>query len=67
MADFFDRFQPPGPRDEPRVSAYCAWCGGEIYVGEPVTTYANGDKTHDGRCEDAHMAAELGRVRTIAD
>ncbi|WP_342439313.1 hypothetical protein NSS79_10580 [Paenibacillus sp. FSL L8-0436] len=59
-----ERFQSP---DEPSVFATCAWCGGEIYVGDPVTTFANGDKTHDGRCEDEYVRAELGLERTIAE
>lgn len=63
MTDF-DRFLPP---NEPRVSANCAWCNDAIYVGDAVTIFADGERTHDGDCEDAHMAAELGRVRTIAE
>lgn len=59
-----ERFRPP---DEPLVSAYCAWCGGEIYVGDTVTSFANGDKTHEGRCEDEYIRAELGVERTIAE
>lgn len=62
-----ERFQPPNElRDLPPVSAMCAWCGGEIYVGDPVTTFANGDKTHDGHCEDEYIAAELGLMRETA-
>lgn len=59
-----ERFPPP---TEPRFSASCTYCGGEIYVGDAVTIFADGERTHDGDCEDAHMAAELGRVRTIAE
>jgi hypothetical protein len=59
-----ERFQPPS---EPRVSAYCAWCSGEIYVGNGVTSYTNGDKTHDGECENAYVVAETGLERTIAE
>jgi hypothetical protein len=59
-----ERFQPPS---EPDVIGKCAWCGGEIYAGDPVTIFADGERTHDGECEEAHMAAELGRVRTIAE
>lgn len=59
-----ERFQPP---TEPRVAAKCAWCGGEIYVGDPMTAYVNGDKTHDGECENAYVAAELGVERLIAE
>ncbi|MNM97068.1 hypothetical protein D3C81_1095640 [compost metagenome] len=58
-----ERFQPP---DEPPVSAYCTWCGGEVYVGNPVILFANGDKTHDGRCEDEYVRAELGIERAVA-
>ncbi|WP_342480431.1 hypothetical protein NST07_25800 [Paenibacillus sp. FSL L8-0340] len=59
-----ERFQPP---DEPRVSAYCAWCDGEIYVGDVCTSFTGGYRTHEGRCEDEYIRAELGIERTIAD
>jgi hypothetical protein len=62
----FDRFRPPGPRDDPRVSAYCAWCGGEIYVGDEFTAYSNGDRTHIGHCENEYVMAELGIMRETA-
>ena len=60
----FERFQESV---EPPVSANCAWCNDAIYVGDAVTIFADGERTHDGECEVAHMAAELGRVRTIAE
>lgn len=59
-----DRFQPP---NEPRVHAYCAWCRDEIYVGDAVTTYSNGDRTHSGECEDEYIRAEFGIERIVAE
>ncbi|CAM2952809.1 hypothetical protein PASE110613_09230 [Paenibacillus sediminis] len=63
----FDRFRSPGPNDEPRVAAYCVWCDGEIYAGDEMTTYANGDQTHDGHCENEYVRAELGIERVTAE
>lgn len=60
----YDRFQPP---TEPHVSANCAYCGGEIYVGDELIRYMNGDATHEGDCENGYVAAELGIMRTVAD
>lgn len=55
-----DRFQPP---DEPEVIvAHCAFCGGEIYANDEMTTYYNSDQTH-GKCENEYVTAELGIVR----
>lgn len=63
MCDF-DRFQPP---DEPEVIvAHCAFCGGEIYAGDEITTYRSGDKTHIGHCENEYVTAELGIERRQA-
>ncbi|MEK5414373.1 hypothetical protein [Paenibacillus sp. FSL L8-0708] len=59
-----ERFPPP---TEPRVSANCTYCGGEIYVGDELTRYMNGDATHEGDCENGYVAEELGITRTIAD
>lgn len=59
-----ERFQPPS---EPRVSAKCAWCGGEIYVGEGYTRYANGSISHMDACEDVYVAVVLGIERVYAD
>ncbi|MEK3988020.1 hypothetical protein MHB77_32350 [Paenibacillus sp. FSL K6-3166] len=59
-----ERFSPP---IEPRVSALCMYCGGDIYVGDEITWYSNGDVTHEGDCENGYVAAELGIMRTIAE
>jgi hypothetical protein len=59
-----ERFQTP---TEPRVAAKCVWCSGEIYVGDTFTLYSNEDMTHDGDCENAYVAAELGIERLIAE
>ncbi|OMC96224.1 hypothetical protein MKX34_23955 [Paenibacillus sp. FSL R5-0636] len=59
-----ERFQPP---TEPRVSANCTYCGGEIYVGDELIRYMNGDATHEGDCENGYVAEELGIMRTIAE
>ncbi|MEK5395999.1 hypothetical protein [Paenibacillus sp. FSL K6-2859] len=59
-----DRFPPP---DEPRVSAVCAYCGGEIYVGDTLVLYANNDTSHEGECESGYIAAELGLERLVAE
>ncbi|SDW23109.1 hypothetical protein [Paenibacillus sp. PDC88] len=59
-----DRFKPP---DEPEIIvSWCAYCGVEIYEGSEMTTYSNGDKTHDGHCENEYVKAELGIERVIA-
>lgn len=55
----FDRFQPP---EETDPIARCTYCGADIYAGDDVTGYANGDITHRG-CEDAYVTLELGLVR----
>lgn len=60
---YFDRFQPPTLRDEPRVNARCAWCGGEIYVGDEIVRYKSGDRTHGEICESEYVMAELGIER----
>lgn len=59
-----ERFKPPS---EPAVVAKCTWCGGEIYVGDTFVLYANEDITHEGDCENAYVAAELGIERLIAE
>lgn len=64
MTQLDERFLPP---TEPRVSTLCTYCGGEIYVGDELTRYANGDATHEGDCENGYVAAELGFERTIAE
>lgn len=64
MTDF-DRFQPPGPRDELVIWAYCAWCGEPIYVGDRVTAYADGDKTHREH-EQEYVTVALGIFRGTA-
>ncbi|WP_449600321.1 hypothetical protein [Paenibacillus sp. Marseille-Q9583] len=58
-----ERFQLP---TEPPVFALCTYCGGEIYAGDEITRYASGDATHEGDCENAYVAAELGIMREIA-
>ncbi len=62
-----DRFQPPGPRDEPRISAYCAWCGGEIYVGDGVTSVYDPEPilVH-AACEHAWIECNVVHERGIA-
>lgn len=63
----FDRFQPPGSRDEPHISAYCAWCGGEIYVGDDVTSVYDPepDLVH-AACEHAWIASNVVHDRGVA-
>lgn len=55
-----ERFQSPS---EPAPIAICTYCGGEIYEGDAVTRYNNGDRTHDGHCENEYVTAELGIER----
>lgn len=57
----FDRFQPPDERVE--IVGYCAYCGEPIERGSFVTTYASGERTHDGFCEEQYVESELGIVR----
>jgi hypothetical protein len=49
------RFQPPGPRDEPRTIARCIDlnCGGEIYVGDEVVRFTDG-LVHE-HCEVSYL------------
>jgi|GEM_PF-3062207 len=60
------RFAPPGPRDEPRVVCYCAWCGGEIYEGDTVTTVSDlADNPIHDRCEFAWVESCVIKERGV--
>ncbi|WP_339273768.1 hypothetical protein MKY59_21475 [Paenibacillus sp. FSL W8-0426] len=61
MSGSFDRFPPPGERV--KIACYCAYCGEPIERGSFVTTYASGERTHDGFCEEQYVENELGIVR----
>ncbi|MNT58841.1 hypothetical protein D3C72_1963050 [compost metagenome] len=63
----FDRFQPPGPRDERRTIRICAWCGGDIYVGDTVTSvYAYNAVLHS-ECEYAWIESSVIKERGVID
>lgn len=62
-----DRFRPPGPRDEPHVSAHCAWCGGEIYAGDEVTSvYDSEPILVHAACEHAWLESNVVHERGVA-
>ncbi|MNV42938.1 hypothetical protein D3C71_1346380 [compost metagenome] len=66
MSDF-DRFQPPGPRDEPRTIRICSWCGGEIYVGDTVTkVYVHYAVLHS-ECEYGWIDSVVIKERGVID
>lgn len=62
------RFAPPSYRDEPRVVCMCAWCGGEVYVGDSVTrVYDLAETPIHEACEYAWIESCVIKERGVID